>query len=95
MILQGGLFFGCKGQVGKKAACSNVSSQQPPSPTSSHSPPKGLSLTPGKTAELRSTYIKQIKELHDLLEMGAITQEHFTKQRDSLLEQIDKAICTD
>ena len=85
-----GSFFGCKGQVGKKAACSNVSSQQPASPTSSHSQPTGLSLTPGKTAELRSTYIKQIKELHDLLEMGAITQEHFTKQRDSLLEQMDK-----
>ena len=72
MMLRGS-FFGCKGQVGQKAACSNAS------PTSSHSQPTGLSLTPGKTAELRSTYIKQIKEQHDLLE------EHFTKQRDSLL----------
>ena len=29
-----------------------------------------------------------LRELDDLLEVGAITQEHFTKQRDSLLEQI-------
>ena len=42
-----GSFFGCKGQVGKKGASSIVSSQQPASPTSSHSQPTGLSLTPG------------------------------------------------
>ena len=66
-------FLGVKVRLSKKGACSNVSSQQPPSPTSSHSLPTSLSLTPGKTAELRSTYIKQIKELCDLLEVGAIT----------------------
>ena len=27
-------FLGCKGQAGKKGACSNVSSQQPASPSS-------------------------------------------------------------
>ena len=30
-------------------------------------------LTPSKVAQLRSTYIQQIKELHGLLELGAIT----------------------
>ena len=64
--------------------------QQPASPTSSRSQSTSPSLDPGKTEQLRSTYIKLIKELHDLLEVGAITQEHFTKQRDSLLEQMDK-----
>ena len=82
--------MGCKGHSGKKTTCSDVNSQQPASPTSSRSQSASLSLTPGKTAQLRSTYIKLIKELHDLLEVGAITQEHFTKQRDSLLEQMDK-----
>ena len=35
------------------------------------------SLTPSKVAQLRSTYIQQIKELHELIEVGAITNEHF------------------
>ena len=45
---------------------------------------------------MQSYEVPTLRELHDLLEVGAITQEHFTKQRDSLLEQIAKlAICTD
>ena len=36
------------------------------------------------------TYIQQIKELHSLWEIGAITKEHYMKQRDILLEQMDK-----
>ena len=47
-------------------------------------------LTPSKVAQLRSTYIQQIKELHGLLELGAITNDHFVKQRDCLLQQMDK-----
>ena len=90
MILREVLFFGCKSQSGKKTTCSDINIQQPVSPTSSRYQSTSLSLIPGKTAQLRSTYIKQTKELHDLLEVGAITQEHFTKQRDSLLKQMDK-----
>lgn len=49
------------------------------------------SLTPSKVATLRSTYIQQIKELlHGLLEVGAITNDHFVKQRDCLLRQMDE-----
>lgn len=47
-------------------------------------------LTPGKIANLRSTYIQQIKELHSLWEIGAITKEHYLKQRDILLQQMEK-----
>ena len=47
------------------------------------------SLTPSKVAQLRSTYIQQIKELHGLLEVGAITNDHFVKQRDCLLHRMD------
>ena len=49
-----------------------------------------LSLTPQKAAQLKSTYIQQIKELHTLQELGAITGDHFIKQRDILLEQMTK-----
>ena len=52
--------------------------------------PEQLALTPSKTAQLRTTYIQQIKDLHCLLEMGAITNDHFVKQRDTLLEQMNK-----
>ena len=41
------------------------------------STPLVTSLTPGKCAQLRSTYIKQIRELHELLEMGAISDTDF------------------
>ncbi len=34
-------------------------------------------ITPVKAAELKSTYIKQIRELHSLLEIGAISDEDF------------------
>jgi hypothetical protein len=47
-------------------------------------------LTPSKVAQLRSTYIQQIKELHGLLDIGAITNDHFVKQRDCLLQEMDK-----
>ncbi len=74
-----GSFFGCKGQIGKKSTCSNVSTQPPASPPSSSQ--TSMSMTPGKSAQLRSTYIKQIKELHELLEVDAITDQHSNKQR--------------
>ena len=54
-----GSFLGCKGEADKKGACSNVSSQQPASPSSWHFQPTSLSLTTGEDAELRSTYIKR------------------------------------
>ena len=46
-------------------------------------------LTPGKVTDLRSSYIKQIKEMHNLVELRAIPYEHFEKQRDILLKEMD------
>ena len=37
-------------------------------------------LTPSKSASLRTTYIQQIKDLHNLMEIGAIDKEHFLSQ---------------
>ena len=63
---------------------SNVSTSTPGTPGTNNA------LTPQKIAQLRSTYIQQIKELHDLETCGAITNDHFVKQRDLLLEQMTK-----
>ena len=62
-----------------KAKCSGTAT-----PTKQHASSEPKPLTPGKVSNLRSSYIKQIKELHNLLEIGAIANEHFEKQRDIL-----------
>jgi hypothetical protein len=40
--------------------------------------------------ELKSMYISQIKDLHSLVEIGAITDTDFQKQKKSILELMDK-----
>ena len=40
-------------------------------------------MTPIKAAELNSMYIKQLKELHSLLDLGAITFDDFLKRMQS------------
>lgn len=69
----------------------NVKQSTHPLPST---PPKQLNvrtcITPVKAAELKSTYIKQIKELHSLIEIGAISSDDFKKQRDIILEQMNK-----
>ncbi len=77
-----GTFFKCQGRKGTKPSHS-------PPPTAQQSSAE-ITLTPGKTAQLRSTYIQQIKDLHSLVDIGAISNEHFVKQRDILLQQMDK-----
>ena len=87
-----GSFFSPKGQSVKKAHASpgpSPGGRNSPGP-SIPQPSSSTVMTPGKCAQLRSTYIKQIKELHDLLEVGAIAAEHFEKQRDTLLAQMDR-----
>ena len=48
----------------------------------------GGSLTPYKVASLLSTYIQQIKDLHSLKEAGAISDDHFVKQRDIHMDKL-------
>lgn len=47
-------------------------------------------ITPIRAADLKSTYIKQIKELHSLFEIGAITETDYQKQKKVILDQMDK-----
>lgn len=49
-------------------------------------------ITPVRAAELRSTYIRQIKDLHSLLDIGAIAESDFEKQKQSILELMDKLL---
>ena len=70
---------------GRKGTCTTSQATPPKSALSTETV-----LTPIKISQLRSTYIQQIKELHSLLELGAIDNDHFTKQRDVLLQQMDK-----
>ena len=51
-------------------------------------------LIPQKAAHLKSTYIQQIKELHSLQTVGAISNEDFIKQRDILLAQMSNVTRT-
>ena len=41
-------------------------------------------ITPVKTAELKTMYISQIKELYSLLEIGALTDSDFQKQKSKI-----------
>ena len=43
-------------------------------------------MTPVRAAQLNSMYIKQIGELHSLLDLGAITSEDFLKQKNAILD---------
>ena len=80
-----GSFFKSQGRKGNSRA-----STPPTSSASSASVTEQTTLTPGKDANLHSTYIQQIKKLHFVLEIGAITEGHCMKQRDTLLRQMDK-----
>lgn len=44
--------------------------------------------SPRKLADLRSKYIDQLKELYSLLEVGALTNEEFAEQKQTILAQM-------
>ena len=67
-----------------------VSQGTPASPGASGEDQEGAKssavMTPVKAAQLNSMYIKQIGELHSLLDLGAITSEDFLKQKNAILD---------
>jgi len=48
------------------------------------------SISPVKVANLRASYLKQLRDLHQLLDCGAITQGEFADQKKPILEQLTK-----
>jgi len=56
-----------------------------PTQTPSHVPLQEMGVSPGKCAALRTQYIQQLKELHQLLEVTAITKEEYEEQKSAIL----------
>ena len=70
---------------------SKVLSAQNSQVLSAHNSPVNMSkvptvITPVKAAELKTMYISQIKELHSLLEIGALSNDDFQKQKSNILD---------
>ena len=51
--------------------------------------PRSSAITPVRAAQLKTTYINQIKELYALVEIGALTMEQYEVQRASILQQMN------
>ena len=49
-----------------------------------------VGISPGKIANLRSNYLQQLRDLHSLLESGAINDKEFQEQKMPILEQLRK-----
>lgn len=48
------------------------------------------SISPAKVANLRTSYLQQLRDLHQLFDCGAITESEFTDQKKPILEQLTK-----
>ena len=60
-----------------------------PSPPSGNVPAR-VGVSPGKIANLRSTYLHQMRDLHSLLESGCLTEAEFKEQKAVILDQLNK-----
>ena len=49
-----------------------------------------MGVSPIKCATLRSQYIEQLKQLHQLLELTAVTKEEYEQQKDIILDKMKK-----
>ncbi|XP_065885563.1 uncharacterized protein [Dysidea avara] len=48
------------------------------------------SISPGKVANLRASYLQQLRDLYQLFDCGAITQSEFIEQKKPILDQLTK-----
>ena len=69
--------------------CSESSNNSAHKSAGSSTPPQRESRSPVITP-VRAAYITQIKELHSLVEIGALTPEQYEDQWDSILQQMDR-----
>lgn len=65
-------------------------SPRPTENTSVVPPHTPVGISPGKMANLRSNYLQQLRDLHALLENGAINEREFQDQKVTILEQLKK-----
>ena len=67
----------------KQCCGSTVSATVPSTSTST-------SVSPATVVGLRRNYLEQVKDLHSLLECGALTEVEFEEQKAPILEQLKK-----
>ena len=60
-------------------------SQSPPARTSSHTQHNEMGVSPSKCASLRSQYIEQLKQLHQVLELTAISKSRCFEEHAATL----------
>ena len=70
---------------------------RPPVPTGNQSPPTSsraqlneMGVSPSKCATLRSQYIEQLKQLHQLLELTAISKDEYVQQKADILKKMQQ-----
>ena len=49
-----------------------------------------MGVSPGKCALLRSQYIQQLKQVHELLELTAITKEEYEEKKSEILKKMQQ-----
>ena len=75
--------------INQSATCANVVITSPSS-TSKSCPIMGHS--PSKISDLRMRYIKELRELQELLERNVLTQDEFLEQKSIILDAMRKLI---
>lgn len=58
--------------------------------TPPHQPLDECGVSPGKCTQLRSRYIEQLKELHQLLGVTALTKDEYDEQKAHLLRKMQQ-----
>ena len=76
--------------VNQTATCANVVITSP-SPLSNKTCPI-MGHSPSKISDLRMRYIKELRELQELLERNVLTQEEFLEQKSIILDAMRKLI---
>ena len=67
-----------------------TSPKTPSMPSTSDSVPASIGISPGKVANLRASYLQQMKDLHSLFENGAINEVEYKEQKLPILDQLKK-----
>ena len=78
------------GVVFTEMAKSVISATAPNSSSSTDRLSQSSSMSPGKIAGLRSQYLQQMRELHQLFEVGALTEKEFSDQKAPILQQLTR-----
>lgn len=73
------------GNHGKQALPAQATRLQEPEQT-----PNSSGISPGKVVNLRSNYLQQMRDLHQLFECGALTEDEFKEQKEPILNQLKK-----